>query len=269
MVTFPHAKINIGLNVVSKRPDGYHNIITCFYPFQWTDALEILPSDRFNFSSSGIAIPGNEESNLCIEAFRLLEKAYQLPPVKMHLHKAIPMGAGLGGGSSDAAFALKTLNQIFNLSLTAEMLRKFAGELGSDCPFFVQEQPAIATGTGTVFEPTSLSLKSLFFVVVNPNTHIGTAEAYQSLIPKEPEVDLRTILKAPISEWKDKLVNDFETPVFKKFPEVRKVKEKLYELGALYAAMSGSGSSVYGLFENSQSVSAHFPDHYLVWEGTL
>lgn len=269
MLTFPHAKINLGLNVINKRADGYHDIVSCFYPIGWSDALEILPTKKANFTSSGLAIPGDASSNLCLKAYHLLRNEFKLGPVHIHLHKIIPMGAGLGGGSSDAAFTLKILNKIFELNLTEKKLMGFATQLGSDCPFFIQDDPVIATGTGNKFENITFSLKHYSLIIINPGLHVNTAGAYASLTPKVPEFNLKDILNLPITQWKDQLVNDFEAHVFKKFPEVATLKNKLYELGAVYASMTGSGSSVYGLFTKEPDIKGVFPANYFIWQQAL
>lgn len=269
MISFPHAKINLGLYVTEKRSDGYHNISSCFYPIGWSDALEIIPATSFDFSTSGLSIPGNIEDNLCVKAYKLLHKAFGLPPIQMHLHKVVPMGAGLGGGSSDGAFTLKMLNEIFNLSLKEEELAHYAGMLGSDCPFFIRKEAVIATGTGNIFEPMALSLQGHRLLIVNPQISISTVEAYAQVVPKIPRHDIRDTLGLPIEHWKSSLNNDFEASVFQRFPEVAKIKTALYEMGASYASMSGSGSSVFGIFKSDTIPSHSFPDHYQIWEESL
>src|SRR5690606_26506918 len=194
--------------ITEKRPDGYHNISSCFYPIAWSDALEILPSPSFCFSSSGLAIPGNKADNLCVKAYQLLQKKFDIPPVQIHLHKVIPMGAGLGGGSSDGAFTLKILNELFELSLTKETLEGYAATLGSDCPFFIKGKPVIASGTGHVFEPIELSLEGHTLIVVNPQIEVSTADAYSNVTPKAPEQDIRKTLHLPVDAWRDALSND-------------------------------------------------------------
>lgn len=269
MITFPYAKINLGLNVTEKRPDGYHNISSCFYPIGWSDALEIIPSTEFQFSTSGLVIPGHIEDNLCVKAYRLLQTEFDLPPIKMHLHKVVPTGAGLGGGSSDGAFALKMLNEIFNLSLKEEILENYAGMLGSDCPFFISRKPVIATGTGNIFEPIALSLKGYTLWVVNPRINVSTADAYGKVVPKKPEHNIKDTLQLPIELWQATLSNDFEQSVFQKYPEVAQIKTALYGMGASFASMSGSGSSVFGLFKNNILLSPSFPEHYQIWKEIL
>jgi len=269
MVTFPHAKINLGLNVVKKRTDGYHDIVTCFYPLSWTDALEILPSEKLNFTHSGLQIPGATDNNLCLRAYQLLKADFDLPLVNIHLHKVIPMGAGLGGGSADAAFTIKMLDSLFALSLTEKKMMAYAAKLGSDCPFLIQHRPLIASGTGNIFEEVDLNLKGYFLAVVHPKIHIDTRNAYQSLTPRFPDTQVQDILRLAPEQWPEKLKNDFETPIFKTEPGLQEIKAKLYSLGAVYASMSGSGSSMYGIFKTQQDIKGHFPKEYVIWEQEL
>ncbi|MBD1397941.1 4-(cytidine 5'-diphospho)-2-C-methyl-D-erythritol kinase [Pontibacter sp. JH31] len=269
MLDFPNAKINIGLLVTEKRPDGFHNLESCFYPVQWCDALEILPAEKLEFTMSGLPVPGNPDSNLCLKAYHLLQQEFQLPPVHMHLHKVIPMGAGLGGGSSDAAFALKELNSLFELNLSDDKLEGYARQLGSDCAFFIRNKPVIAVEKGDVFKPVALDLKGYTCVLVYPGIHITTAEAYGNIMPQKPSCDIEMFLKQDIKVWKDVLKNDFETALFPKYPELAAIKERLYAAGATYASMTGSGSAVYGLFKEEGSSNLIFPDHYLLWKGLL
>jgi 4-diphosphocytidyl-2-C-methyl-D-erythritol kinase len=269
MVSFPHCKINLGLNVVSKRADGYHDIETCFYPVPWTDILEIIPSDKLHFQASGNAIPGKEEDNLCLKAYRLLETDFKIPPVQIHLHKVIPTGAGLGGGSSDGAFTLRILNQIFSLKLSAERLKKYASRLGSDCAFFIENEPMFATGRGEILTESSVSLTGKFLVVVKPDVHISTAEAYGGVKPEVSSEKLKTVLEnSPLHEWKHALKNDFESSVFTKLPVISNIKNKLYDHGAMYSSMTGSGSAVYGIFNAQEEVASQFPG-LTVWSGLL
>jgi 4-diphosphocytidyl-2-C-methyl-D-erythritol kinase len=259
MVSFPHAKINLGLNVIRKRADGYHDLETCFFPIGWTDILEIIPSASFQFSATGLAIDGNAENNLCMKAYDLLKKDYNLPTVQIHLHKIIPMGAGLGGGSADAAFTLRQLNDSFFLGLSQLSLEKYAGQLGSDCAFFISGTPRLGTGRGEVLSPISISLKAKYIVVVKPDVHVSTAEAYAGVKPRVADISVREVLeKKPMSEWKSLLKNDFEESVFSKYPTIAEVKEELYRQGATYASMSGSGSSVFGIFENKIDLADRF-----------
>ena len=250
MIAFPNAKINIGLNVVSKRSDGYHNLESVFYPVKLSDILEIVPSERFEFTSSGIEIGGSVENNLVVKAYRLIERDFGIPPVKIHLHKIIPFGAGLGGGSSDAAFTLKMLKKQFNLDLSKSKLKKYAASLGADCSFFIDNNPAFASGIGDDLEQISLDLSDYNIVLVKPKFSVSTAEAYRNINPQKSTFDLKEIIGLPVEKWKNTVKNDFEESVFPLYPEIKKLKEKLYELGAEYASMSGSGSAVYGIFRH-------------------
>ena len=252
MLLYPNAKINLGLNVVEKRPDGYHNIATVFYPIGLSDVLEVEPSETctdYSFSSSGISIDGDPEDNLIVKAYHLLRSGCEFPAVDISLVKQIPFGAGLGGGSSDAAFMLKALNQLFDLKFTPSKLEKLAAKLGADCPVFIKNKPIFATGIGNVFTPIKLSLKGKFLLLVKPDIHVSTPEAYSLVVPEKPEKSLLELIEKPLSEWKSFIKNDFEKSVFTKYPEIEKIKNDLYSLGAVYASMSGSGSSVYGIFE--------------------
>ena len=266
MLSFPNAKINLGLHITAKRPDGFHDLESCLYPVGWTEVLEIIESDALTFTSSGLAIPGNADNNLCLKAYRILERDFGLPPVHIHLHKAIPIGAGLGGGSADAAFAVKLLNAKFDLRLTDDQLEDYARPLGSDCAFFVRNQPRFAYGKGDCFEETPVSLKGFFVTLVYPNIHVSTAEAYAGIRPQKPETALKTILARPVSEWKHTLANDFEAGVFARHPVLFSIKEKLYGSGAVYAAMSGSGSTIYGIFAREMDWKGVFPAEYSVWQ---
>ncbi|RYE30771.1 MAG: 4-(cytidine 5'-diphospho)-2-C-methyl-D-erythritol kinase [Sphingobacteriaceae bacterium] len=248
MIVFPNAKINIGLNVVSKRADGYHNLETVFYPVKIYDALEVVLSDKMAFTYSGISIPGDEESNLCLKAYQLIKQDSDLPPINIHLHKNIPIGAGLGGGSADCGFFIKLLNEVCNLNLSAETMKNYARQLGADCAFFIDNKPVFAFDKGDHFEDLQLDLAEYCLILVMPPVHISTAEAYGGVQPKPAELDLKSTLKLPVTEWKNQLKNDFERSVFQRHPEIRLVKEALYQSGALYAAMSGSGASVFGVF---------------------
>lgn len=268
MVAFPPCKINLGLRVISKRPDGYHNLETCFYPVPWTDALEIIRSDSFSFTQSGLPIPGQQADNLCVRAYRMLQQEFQLAPVKIHLHKVLPTGAGLGGGSSDAAYTLRLLNQIFELGLATEQLNNYAAQLGSDCSFFIQDNPMLGSGRGEILSPCSVTLKGYYLVVVKPEIHISTAEAYKNVKPAKPDQVLTNVLDSPITRWKNTLMNDFEESVFEKHPAILKIKNTLYEKGALFASMSGSGASVYGIYDTPVDLKEHFAG-MTYWAGTL
>ena len=279
MICFPNAKINIGLNITEKRPDGFHNIESVMYPLTGIvyDALEITtpprpsPKEReIELVSSGIKIPGNENENLCVKAYDLIKKDYpQLPSIKIYLHKAIPIGAGLGGGSADAAFFIRLLNDSFELGLAWGEMHHYAKQLGSDCSFFISNKPVFAKGKGDEFESLNFSLSNYHIALVYPNIHINTAKAYSGVIPKKPLRSLENdILNLPIEQWKKFIHNDFEDSVFPQHPELKKIKEKLYSLGAIYASMSGSGSAVYGIFKKEPKLKNAF-QKYQVWEGKL
>ena len=265
MVSFPNCKINLGLNIVNKRDDGYHDIETFFFPIHLKDSLELIEREKFEFSTSGFSIEGEAEKNICIKAYDLLKKDFpQLPSVQMHLHKAIPMGAGLGGGSADGAFTLKLLNKKFDLSLSEKQLINYSLQLGSDCPFFILNKPCFATGRGEILEQTELDLSEYKFLVVNPPIHISTASAFSTIKPLKPVKSIKQIIQQSMSTWKAELINNFEKPVFEKYPEIKNIKEKLYEAGAIYASMSGSGSAVYGIFKKENAISISFPENYFV-----
>jgi 4-diphosphocytidyl-2-C-methyl-D-erythritol kinase len=259
MICFPNAKINLGLRVVSKRPDGYHNIETVFYPAPLYDALEIVPSEtkEMVFSQTGIPIDGNPGDNLVMKAFRLLEKDFHLPEITIYLRKQIPFGAGLGGGSADAAFMLKLLNDFAGLNLSVEQMERYAGQLGADCPFFIRNIPAFAEGTGDLFTPVEISLKGYYLVLAKPDIHVSTREAYAGITPKQPDSRLTEIIRLPVKEWKDCMVNDFEEGIFARHPVLGEMKQVLYDRGAVYASMSGSGSSLFGIFEKPQTSFPH------------
>ena len=261
MLTYPNAKINLGLNVVERRKDGYHNIETVFYPIGLSDILEVEPSETcqdYIFSSSGIELGGDPEDNLIVKAYRLLRSEYQFPAVDISLIKQIPFGAGLGGGSSDAAFMLKALNEMFELKITTKKLEKYAAMLGADCPVFIKNKPIFATGTGNVFTPIELSLKGYYLLLIKPEVHVSTPEAYSLVVPEKPETSLVELIKQPISEWKNTIRNDFEKSVFSRYPAIKEIKQELYKMGAIYASMSGSGSSVYGIFQSTPAVNNLF-----------
>ncbi len=271
MLIYPNAKINIGLNIVSKRPDGYHNIESIFYPIGLCDCIEISPSDTcsdYSFSSSGIVVSGDPEDNLIIKAYRLLQTEYLLEPIDISLIKQIPFGAGLGGGSSDAAFTLKALNEIFNLKISGKKLENIAAKLGADCPFFIKNKATFAAGTGNEFTAVKLSLKGYYMVLVKPDIHVSTPEAYAMITPQIPEKSLLELIRQPVKTWKDSIKNDFEKPIFERHPEIAEIKQSLYDLGAIYASMSGSGSSVFGLFE-SMPTETHVFDKYFISGGFL
>ncbi|PZX59589.1 4-diphosphocytidyl-2-C-methyl-D-erythritol kinase [Algoriphagus ratkowskyi] len=251
MISFPNAKINLGLHITAKRKNGFHTIESCMVPIPLLDGLEMIVSTKkTSFESTGLEIPGNAKDNLIFKAYQLLKKDFpSLPEVSIHLHKNIPMGAGLGGGSADAAFALNLMNNLFDLILDDFFLEEYAAELGSDCPFFIENTPKIARGRGEILEPVILDLTGTYLVLINPGIHIGTKEAYAGVTPAAPKVKLEDVL-ADRNRWKNELVNDFEASIFPNHPEIAAIKERLYDHGAYYAAMSGSGSSVFGLFED-------------------
>jgi 4-diphosphocytidyl-2-C-methyl-D-erythritol kinase len=255
VVQFPNCKINLGLHITSKRADGFHNIETVFYPVGLKDILEMIVSNQFEFSSTGIAIPGDASNNLCIKAYQLLKKDFpELPLIKMHLHKDIPMGAGLGGGSADGAFALELLNEKFRLNLSTEQLINYAAILGSDCPFFILNKPAFASGRGELLEPIALDLSAYTFVLVHPGIHVNTKWAFEQIQPRVPAISIKEIIQFPIVEWKLYLQNDFEAPIIKQHPEIAEIKSALYADGAIYASMSGSGSSVFGIYPQHANI---------------
>ncbi|WP_209329806.1 4-(cytidine 5'-diphospho)-2-C-methyl-D-erythritol kinase [Lunatimonas salinarum] len=249
MIVFPNAKINLGLYITAKRPDGYHEIQSCMYPVPLCDALEIQIAKKNRFESSGIPIPGNPDDNLILKAYRLLKKDFpDLPPISVHLHKHIPMGAGLGGGSSDAAFALKSMNTLFELYLEDWILEDYAAQIGSDCPFFITNRPRLVSGRGEIMQDSSLNLSGKWILLIYPSIHIGTKEAYAGVRPRPIDTKLEECLQKP-SQWKSCLKNDFEESIFPNHPKINILKNELYHSGAFFAAMSGSGSSVFGLFE--------------------
>ena len=254
MIQFPNCKINLGLSILEKRKDGFHSLETVFYPAALNDLLEITKSgsqqiENVEFSNSGNPIPGAISTNLCKKAYDLLKADFpQLPPVKIHLHKNIPIGAGLGGGSSDGAFALTILNDLFQLKLTTDQLIHYAAKLGSDCPFFILNKACHATGRGEIMQPISLNLDHYTMALIHPSIPISTAWAFQQITPYIKEKSIAEIIQQPINTWKDELINDFETPVFKAHPHLAEIKNYLYDQGAIYASLSGSGSSLFGLF---------------------
>lgn len=252
MLAFPNIKINLGLSITEKRPDGYHNLETVFYPVALEDALEIRTSSetekKITLHQYGMEIAGNPEDNLVARAYSLLDKEFHLPPVEIHLYKHIPSGAGLGGGSSDAAFMLKLLNDHFQLELSEEQLEVYAATLGADCAFFIKNKPTYAEGIGNLFSPIELSLSGYQIMIVKPNVFVSTREAFSNIHPHRPEYPVKEAILRPVAEWKDILINDFEASVFPQHPVIGEIKRELYHQGAIYASMSGSGSSVFGLF---------------------
>ncbi len=265
MIAFPNCKINLGLNVTRKREDGYHDIETAFYPVDFTDVLEIIScqDDENQFTVTGLPV-GDIKDNLCNKAYALLKNDHpRLPSVKMHLHKAIPSGAGLGGGSADAAFTLQLLSEKFLPGLTFSQLNSYAFQLGSDCPFFLHNKPCLATGRGENLSPVEITLSSYKIVLINPAIHIDTAWAFANIKPSAPTKSINEIVVQPITTWRNELVNAFEAPVFNQYPEIAEVKNSLYNSGALYASLSGSGSTVYGIFDSMVNIDLNFPTSYL------
>jgi 4-diphosphocytidyl-2-C-methyl-D-erythritol kinase len=264
MISFPNAKINLGLNIIEKRKDGFHNIETVFYPINICDVLEFIPNENLLFENSGLKIDGNSDNNLVVKSFKLLQTDFSIPNIKIQLHKIIPFGAGLGGGSADAAFMIKSLNEFFRLQLSNSDLKNYASKLGSDCSFFIDNVPSFATQKGEVLTPSNLYLNEYFFVIVKPEVHVPTAIAYSNIKPKLAKIPLSEAIKQPIETWKNTILNDFEKSIFKEFPEIENIKKTLYKKGAIYASMSGSGSSVFGIFKNKIELSKEFSNHY-VW----
>ncbi|MBS2212834.1 4-(cytidine 5'-diphospho)-2-C-methyl-D-erythritol kinase [Carboxylicivirga mesophila] len=267
MICYPNAKINIGLNVVEKRPDGYHNLETVFFPIPLSDALEAVrnteSSEQYQFSSSGIEVDAAPEDNICIKAYELLRARYELPALKIHLHKMIPFGAGLGGGSADGAFMLNLLNKEFNLNAKEEELLELAAHLGADCAFFIKNKPSYATGIGNILQDVELDLSDYYIALIKPPIHVSTPDAYRGIIPTPSSHSLTDLIQLPVEQWKHHIKNDFEQSVFAKYPEIGKIKMELYEAGASYACMSGSGSSVFGLFKTEPSL--NMPPSYFTW----
>ncbi len=271
MIVFPNCKINLGLRILQKRSDGYHDLETAFYPIGLSDILEIIEykevvrTASIPFSRSGFMIDGDTSNNLCIKAYKLLKRDFpKLPLIQMHLHKSVPTGAGLGAGSSDAAFTLRLLNDKFALGISEKKLMEYALELGSDCPFFILNRPCYATSRGEILEPIDLDLSAYNLIIVNPGIHINTGRAFLDVGTSSPETTIKEILKLPIERWKDQLLNDFENKVFKDQPDIVDVKDKLYAAGALFASMSGSGSTVYGIFDKDKTPQLKFPENYFV-----
>ena len=266
MICFPNAKINLGLYVTGKRSDGFHNIETIFYPVPLKDALEAVVAQETSFKQTGLKLDTPAEENLVMKAYSLISQKHTVPPLEIYLKKAIPSEAGLGGGSSDAAFTLKLINDLCNLQIPDNRLEKMAASIGADCPFFIRNTPVIATGTGNVFKPVNISLKDYILYIVIPPVTVSTKEAYAMVKPQKPVFSLEELPSIPIPEWKNVLINDFEQSVFEKFPVIGEIKDKLYALGAEYASMSGSGSAVFGLFP--KAIISSFPKCF-VWRGKL
>ena len=263
MLVFPNSKINIGLNVIKKRVDGFHDLETIFYPLDLTDMLEFIETeDQTEFSQTGLFIDSPQESNLIIKAYNLIHAKYNLPSIKIHLHKIIPMGAGLGGGSADAAYMLKSLNDYFDLKIGINDLESYAQELGSDCPFFIQNKPVFAQATGNIFTEDKLELKKYFIAIIKPDIHVSTKKAFTDILPAKPKTSLNELIKEPIKEWKNLIINDFEKTVFNLYPEIKSIKDTLYNSGAIYAQMTGSGASVFGIFVNEPELPTNFKKYF-------
>ena len=270
MLVFPNCKINLGLQVRRKRPDGFHDLETVFYPVAAQDALEVVQTDGkgiLHFSGSGRRVTRIPEQNICVKAYSLLQERFpDLPSVRMHLHKVLPSGAGLGGGSADGAYALQALNQKLHLGLGNDELARLALQLGSDCPFFIYNRPAFARGRGEQLEPLELDLSGYSILLVHPGVPVPTADAFRLVRPDDERPSLRELLRLPVAEWQGKLQNDFEPSVFPKHPVIAQLKERIRALGAVYSAMSGSGSTVFGLFAAGTEPTdlSVFPDNYFV-----
>lgn len=273
MLTFPCAKINLGLNITSKREDGYHNLETIFYPVPLTDALEVklmhddFPSDEpCDLKITGSAVDCDEKNNLVVKAYTLLAQDFKLPRVHTHLVKRIPMQAGLGGGSADGAFMIRLLDERFRLNMGIAEMERYASRLGSDCAFFITTEPSFGTGRGEVLEPVNIAeqnLQGYYIAIVKPAIAVSTREAFKQIICRQPEHCCRDIVRQPVETWKTVLTNDFEEPAFEQHPELADIKQRLYDLGAVYAQMSGSGSAFFGLFRTEpQQLKSNFPDCY-------
>lgn len=270
MIVYPNCKINLGLHILRKRADGFHDLETVFYPIRFTDILEVIPDrntkeQSVQYTQSGLSIDGDPAANLCVRAYELLKKEYpRLPAVRIYLHKKIPTGAGLGGGSADASFTLSLLNDYFKLEIPDLRLQELSLELGSDCPFFILNKPCYATGRGEILEPVAVDLAGYTLVIVNPGLHVSTAKAFAGVRPAIPAKSIKEIIAQPVSSWAEELVNDFEKPLFYEYPEIAAIKEELYHKGAVYASMSGSGSTVYGLFPAGKPLILNLPPAYFI-----
>jgi 4-diphosphocytidyl-2-C-methyl-D-erythritol kinase len=267
LVIFPNCKINLGLQILGKRADGFHDLESVFYPLPINDALEVIEAtvnDPFSFSSSGISMDVDPADNIVTKAWNLLKEDHpEIPDIKIHLHKNIPSGAGLGGGSADGAFMLMLLNKKYKLALSTDQLLDYAAMLGSDCPFFILNKPCFVQGRGEILQSISLDLSTFSFVLIHPGIHISTAWAFSQINPGKSKNMIDIIRQPPVS-WKDQLVNDFEKPVFQQYPQIKKIRDDLYSKGALYASMSGSGSAVYGIFEKSFIPEFDYPSEYFI-----
>ncbi|MGD0342927.1 MAG: 4-(cytidine 5'-diphospho)-2-C-methyl-D-erythritol kinase [Bacteroidales bacterium] len=272
MITFPKAKVNLGLRITSERPDGYHDIETLFYPVNLADALEFVTlngkHDGDDLTVTGLRIACHPGNNIIIKTLQRMRKDFSIPFLKIHLHKAIPSGAGLGGGSSDAASAIKVINRHFDLLMNDEEMRSMALELGSDCPFFIDPVPSLATGRGEILQPVSPFLDGYFIVILNTGVSISTREAYINCNPAKPEAPLEKVIRLPIDKWKKNLKNDFEAYAFKIHPVLNDIKKALYRAGAFYSSLSGSGSSIFGIYKQKPGIPSKLKE-YLLYEGIL
>ena len=272
MITFPKAKINLGLRITAKRPDGYHDIETLFYPVNLSDALEFVirdgNPDGDELILTGLKIASHPENNIVIKAIRRLRKDFSIPYLKIHLHKAIPSGAGLGGGSSDASFLIKTINRYFGLAMTNQGMRDMALELGSDCPFFIDPVPSLATGRGEILHAKNCFLDGYFITILNPGVPISTREAYLNCQPSRPETPLEEMIIMPADKWKKLIKMTLKKYAFRLYPVISDLKKALYQSGAVYSSMSGSGSSMFGLYEGKPKVPAKLKE-YVIYEGGL
>jgi len=266
MIVFPNAKINLGLNILNKRPDGFHNLQSIFLPVNIKDALEVIidkNTDDFEFFNSGLKIDAEPHKNLVVNAYKLLKNEYKLPPVKIYLLKNIPFGAGLGGGSADASFMLKLLNELFELKISVSGLKEYAAKLGSDCAFFVENIPAIASGKGEILNPIKIDFSDYKIYVIKPNININTANIYSFITPNSDVEDLKITVKNPVEKWKSMITNDFEKIVFHRNPEIEEIKNYLYKKGAVYSSMSGSGSAVYGIFDKNFNLKLNIKNSHI------
>ncbi|MEA3503575.1 MAG: 4-(cytidine 5'-diphospho)-2-C-methyl-D-erythritol kinase [Bacteroidota bacterium] len=269
MIIFPGSKINIGLEIINKRDDGFHDLETVFYPLPWSDIIEGVVAEHDTVTFSGLHIDGDIDDNLIVRAVNILRNDYDFEKVHLHLHKVVPMGAGLGGGSADAAATLLLLNSLFQLALSSDVMEEYARKLGSDCAFFIRNKPVFACGKGDVFTDVSLNLSGWKILVIKPKVHVGTEEAYAGVVPKKSGNSLVESVNKPVNQWNDLVKNDFEQSVFKKYPEIESIKKYLKETGADYTAMSGSGASVYGLFSSEKEIQQPEMDNIISWWGEL
>jgi 4-diphosphocytidyl-2-C-methyl-D-erythritol kinase len=275
MIVYPNAKINLGLSIVNKRPDGFHSIETVMYPIPLFDKITLSKkensagTEKLVFTASGLAIDGVAKNNLIVKAFNLLDADFDLAPTQIQLEKNIPFGAGLGGGSADCAFTITAIDQLYGLKLTNKQMENYAAQLGSDCPFFIKNQPALAKGRGELLSEIPLDLKGQFLALVIPPVGINTKQAYSLVTPKTPEIPVAATIKQPVERWRNNLINDFEPSVYKQLPEIEQVKTTLYKLGAVYASLSGSGSASFGIFNKELNLKEHFPENYFVWTSQL